>query len=257
MSHEGTGAEPGSIDALIARMGDLLRSFPPDDARRYFHSVYLRTTEAVRDELRSAHLGGFLDPDWVERWDVAFASLYLDALEAWTRDPATAPGPWAVAFRAPEERPDDPPLRHVLFGINAHVNYDLPQALLAVISDTQFDDSLVVQRRARDHEHIDAVLSSRVAAEDRSLEGKRTTLDTLLTPFNRLGTKRFLKEARQKVWRNARALSQARRAGPDAYATQLKELEALCAARVADLVAPGQVILKLAVRGFGVVLPGA
>jgi hypothetical protein len=238
-------------------MRDLLDTFPPDDARRYFHSVYLRTTEAVGEELRTASLGGFLDPEWVERWDVAFASLYLDAIDAWSRDPATAPGPWAVAFGAPAERPDDPPLRHVLFGINAHVNYDLPQALLAVISDAQFDDPLVVQRRARDHEHIDAVLSSRVAAEDRSLEGKRTTLDTVLTPLNRLGTKRFLKEARQKVWRNARALSQARRAGPDAYTARLKELEALCAARVADLVAPGQVILKLAVRGFGVVLPGA
>ena len=118
-------------------------------------------------------------------------------------------GARTVGGRLPRagERPDDPPLRHVLFGINAHVNYDLPQALLAVISDAQFDDPLVVQRRARDHEHIDAVLSSRVAAEDRSLEGKRTTLDRVLTPLNRLGTKRFLTEARQKVWRNARALS--------------------------------------------------
>ena len=254
---ENSAHGPGSIDALIARMQSVLDSFPPDDPRRHFHSVYLRTTQAVGEEVRSAALGGFLDPEWVERWDVAFASLYLDALDAWAQDPTTTPGPWAVAFRAPAERPDDPPLRHVLFGINAHVNYDLPQALLAVISDAQFDDPLVVQRRARDHEHIDAVLSSRVAAEDRSLEGKRTTLDVLLTPLNRLGTKRFLTEARQKVWRNARALSQARRTGPDTYAARLKELEGLAADRVADLVAPGQVILKLAVRGFGVVLPGA
>jgi hypothetical protein len=256
MPHD-EGTEPGSIDALIGRMRDLLEAFPPDDPRRYFHSVYLRTTEAVRDEIRTGHLGGFHDPGWVERWDVAFASLYLDALEAWTRDPATAPGPWAVAFRAPAERPDDPPLRHVLFGINAHVNYDLPQALLAVISDAQFDDPAVVLRRAGDHEHIDVVLSSRVAAEDRSLEGTRTTLDRILTPLNRLGTKRFLTEAREKVWRNARVLSKARRTGPGDYARRLQELEALCAARVADLVAPGQVILKLAVRGFGVVLPDA
>jgi hypothetical protein len=35
------------------------------------------------------------------------------------------------------------------------------------------------------------------------------------------------------------------------------ELDRLCAARAADLVAPGQVILKLARRGFGVTLPEA
>jgi hypothetical protein len=248
---------PESIADLLGRMRDIEAAFPPLDPLRHFHSVYTRTTQAVADEIRTAALGGFLDPEWVERWDVAFAQLYLRALDAWTNDRARTPGPWAVAFRAPAERPDAPPLRHVLFGINAHVNYDLPQALLAVISDGQFDDPLVVARRSRDHEHIDRVLGSRVADEDRSLEGSRTLVDRLLTPFNRLGTKRFLKEARQKVWRNARALSGARRAGADVYAARLRELEGLCAARVADLIAPGQVILKLARDGFGVLLPGA
>jgi hypothetical protein len=256
--HEDPAArDPESIDRLIERMQATLAAFPPRDPRRHFHSVYLRTTKAVAEEIRTAGLGGFVDPEWVERWDVAFAQRYLDALEAWSRDPATTPGPWAVAFRAPAERPDDPPLRHVLFGMNAHVNYDLPQALLAVISDEQFDDPLIVARRSRDHEHIDRVLASRVASEDRSLEGRRSLLDVLLTPLNRLGTKRFLTEARQKVWRNARALSLARRSGPDAYVTRLAELESLCAARVADLVAPGQVILKLARKGFGVLLSDA
>ena len=206
--------DPESIDRLIERMQAILAAFPPLDPRRHFHSVYLRTTQAVAEEIQTAGLGGFLDAVWVERWDVAFAQRYLDALEAWSGDPANTPGPWAVAFRAPAERPRDPPLRHVLFGMNAHVNYDLPQALLAVISDEQFDDPLIVARRSRDHEHIDLVLASRVASEDRSLEGRRSLLDVLLTPLNRLGTKRFLTEARQKVWRNARALSHARRSYP-------------------------------------------
>jgi hypothetical protein len=43
----------------------------------------------------------------------------------------------------------------------------------------------------------------------------------------------------------------------DAYATRLAELEHLAAARVADLMAPGQVVLKLAVKGFGVRLRDA
>jgi hypothetical protein len=257
MRDEPAAREPERIDRLIDRMQDILAAFPPFDPRRHFHAVYLRTTKAVAAEIKTAGLGGFLDPGWVERWDVAFAQRYLDALEAWSHDPAITPGPWAVAFRAPAERPNDPPLRHVLFGINAHVNYDLPQALLGVISDEQFDDPLIVARRSRDHEHIDRVLASRVASEDRSLEGRRSPLDVLLTPLNRLGTKRFLTEARQKVWRNARALSYARRAGPEAYVTRLAELEGLCAARVADLVAPGQVILKLARKGFGVLLSDA
>jgi hypothetical protein len=41
--------------------------------------------------------GGFRDPEWVERWDVAFADLYLDAVEA-AQAGRRPPEPWAVAF---------------------------------------------------------------------------------------------------------------------------------------------------------------
>ena len=74
---------------------------------------------------------------------------------------------------------------------------------------------------------IDVVLASPVAAEDVELRkvelpGQRTLLDRLLQRFKRLGTKRFLAEARTKVWANARILDTARRQrGDDAYAGTL------------------------------------
>jgi Family of unknown function (DUF5995) len=240
------------IEELIGRMAARLESLrATGDQRQYFHATYQRTTIAVAEELKR---GGFADPDWVERWDVVFADLYLDALEVALagREPAR---PWAIAFGA---RADLPVLRHVLLGMNAHINYDLPQALVAVITDEQFDDPVLMARREADHKVIDTVLATRVAAEDDELtaiSGPGTLLDRLLRPLNRLGTQRFLREAREKVWANAIALSQARRQGPDPYATVLAELEELSAAKVAALMAPGQVLLKLAATGFGVRLP--
>ena len=88
------------------------------------------------------------------------------------------------------------------------------------------------------------------------LSGPAPLLDRLLKPLSDLGTQRFLREARAKVWANAIALNQARGQGPDAYATRLAQLEELSAAKVTALQAPGQVLLKLAVTGFGVRLPG-
>ena len=61
--------------------------------------------------------------------------------------------------------------------------------------------------------------------------------------------------SRTKVWHNTVALQAARQDGSTAYADRLGELEVLSAARIADLLAPGQVLLRLAVAGFGVVLP--
>jgi hypothetical protein len=241
------------IEELIGRMAALLESLQASgDQRRYFHATYQRTTVAVAGELQR---GGFTDTDWVERWDIAFADLYLDALQAALAGHRPT-RPWDIAFSA---RADLPPLRHVLLGMNAHINYDLPQALLAVITDEQFDDAELLARRESDHRAIDAVLASRVAAEDGELtriSGAGSLLDRLLRPLNRLATQRFLREAREKVWANAIVLSRARRQGPDAYASVLAQLEELSAAKVAALQAPGQVVLKLAATGFGVRLPG-
>ena len=56
------------------------------------------------------------------------------------------------------------------------------------------------------------------------------------------------------MWANALTLDRARREGGDAYAAALRDLEALSRQRVVDLGQPGQIILRLARQGFGVVL---
>jgi hypothetical protein len=240
------------IDEVIERMTTLAKELRQDsDGRLAFHNTYLRTTEAVAQALRD---GFFADPGWVDRWDVAFARLYLDALDA-DRRGEPVPEPWAVAFRAAAAQPDLPAVRHVLLGMNAHINYDLPQALLAVITDAEFGDPQVRARREADHRKIDEVLSVRVGAEDAELqqmEPPATLQDRMLQPLNRMATRRFLRESREKVWANALELSKARAAGPDSYASRLAELERLSGARVADLERPGPVLLRLAARGFGV-----
>ena len=247
-----TGRSRPSIYAVVAGMQERLDQLPTALSHlQIFMATYQRTTRAVGDAVTG---GEFEDAGWVERWDVAFANLYLGAFDSERAGDERVPRPWRLAFSA---APDLPPLRHVLLGINAHVNYDLPQALLAVISDADFTDPVLMSRRRRDHERIDKVLASRVAAEDNELTagGGATLLDRLLTPLNRMGSKRFLREARQKVWHNTIELQQARVAGPQEYAVRLAELELLSAAKIADLLRPGQVLLRLAVAGFGVTLP--
>jgi len=243
---------PATIEGLLEEMQRLLASLPPErGTARDFLATYLRTTAAVAAAVRA---GAFEDPAWVERWDLVFAGLYLDALEAHLSGTSRPSRPWRLAFDA---APGLPPVLNVLLGVNAHINYDLPQALLAVIPDDDFSDPAVLAQRRRDHERIDAILSARVAAEDVELSSRsvRTLLDRALRPVNRWATRRFLKEARQKVWKNTLQLWQARVSGERVYATRLAELEVLSAAKIADLLAPGQVLVRLAVAGFGVSLP--
>ena len=242
------------VDALVARMEELLAPMEAaEDPARFFLGTYLRTTRAVGEAIDA---GLFEDPAWVTDWDVDFAGLYLDALEASRRDPASAPEPWRRAFGT---RAAARPEAHVLLGMNAHINFDLPQSLIRVIPAEDFADPEVLARRGRDHERIDEVLAGRVAAEDAALQAagsRRTVVDRLAAGLNRRAARVLLRESRRKVWANTTALHAARLRGPAALAARVAELEALSAARVTDLGRPGPVLLRLAVTGFGVTLRG-
>jgi hypothetical protein len=240
------------VAALVARMEELLRHLESGrEPGRYFLGTYLRTTRAVGAALDR---GVFEDPDWVAAWDVDFAVLYLDALEAYRKDADSVAAPWRLAFGAHTGlRPE----AHVLLGMNAHINFDLPQSLIGMIPPEDFTSPALLDLRRRDHERIDEVLASRVAEEDVALQragGRRTPLDRVLAPANRQASRLFLRESRRKVWANTRALHAARLQGAAAYAARLAELEEASAARVRDLRRPGPVLLRLAVRGFGVTL---
>jgi hypothetical protein len=241
-----------AVAALVQRMQGLLETLEGDgDPARFFLGTYLRTTEAVGTALTR---GRFEDPAWVAAWDVDFAGFYLDALEAHRKAPASVAAPWRLAFGAD---PGLPPEAHVLLGMNAHINYDLPQSLVAVIPPEDFASPSLLDRRRRDHERIDDVLAARVGEEDVALQragGRRTLLDRLLAPANRRASRLFLRESRRKVWANTTALHGARMSGAGAYAVRLADLEAVSADRVADLLRPGPVLLRLALHGFGVTL---
>jgi Family of unknown function (DUF5995) len=252
--HDATPEEPQdtsrNIEDLIAHMQILLGPMESDgDPRRCFLGTYLRTTRAVADELAS---GNFLDPAWVERWDVFFASLYLDALKTWNAN-GTPTEPWRVAFAADAALPV---LRHVLLGINAHINYDLPLSLLGVIDDAEFADPNVMAKRNQDHTHIDAVLLGRVGAEDEAItaaHGGKNTYERLKAPLERRATGRFLREARAKVWANTRLMAAARSRGDAAGLERLRaELARLSAAKLDELAQAREVLLHLWIRGFGV-----
>ncbi len=237
------------LEDVVAQLRHRSEDLPETLAhRRPFVETYARTTVAIDEEADAA---GFEDPTWVRAWGTTFAGYFVRAHDA-DRAGAAVTRPWRLAFDAPATLH---PLVHLLLGLNAHINFDLPQAMLDVLPATDLADPVLRARRQRDHERIDAVLGSRVSVEDGHLEGPRRRRDRLLTPANRLASRRFLRESRRSVWHNVLALHEAREEGPEAYAARVAELEVLCAARLADLLEPGQVLLRFAVKGFGVRLP--
>ena len=251
MSDRGAGrrGDPAVVVEVAAALQERLDALPPRAAHRAtFIAVYRRVTVAVADAVAD---GTFEDPTWVSAWDEVFAGQFLAAHDA---DLAghPVPRPWRLAFAAD---PAMHPLGHLLLAMNAHINFDLPQAVLAVVDDADFADPAVLASRDRDHQRIDEVLFGRVGAEDEDLGWSLRHVDRLLAPVNRWATRRFLRESREKVWHNTAVLQRARAGTGSAYADGVADLDVLSSAKVAELLRPGPVLLRLAVQGFGVTLP--
>lgn len=113
---------PETIDDAILAMDRMVdRALENNDPRGYFTCVYRAVTVRIRDGIAA---GEFDDNERMERFDVLFARLYLDAATAHLDG---GPGPvhasWRVAFDAPTRW--TVALQHLLVGMNAHINVDL------------------------------------------------------------------------------------------------------------------------------------
>jgi len=239
------------IDGVVARMAERLDELERErSAARHFLATYRRVTVAVG---RAAAQGRVEDPAWLARWDVAFAQLYLQALDTWRQDPGAVPGPWREAFGAPG---DLEPYLHVLLGMNAHINYDMPQSLLQVVPEADRHDPVLMASRERDHHALDGVIVALVPQESRHLVRAASTapgvLDRLLLPLSRAASATLLRESREQVWANTRVLLRARATGAARLAAATARLEDLSTARVRDLLVPRHPLYHLARHGFGV-----
>jgi Family of unknown function (DUF5995) len=121
------GRFPRRIADVLALMRALEDALPPEDGVSWFLRLYRPVTEDVEASVASG--GRFSDPRCLRWLDVVFANLFFRALRDWGRAPAAVPRAWAPLFAA-RSRPRIAPIQFALAGMNAHINRDLPFALV-------------------------------------------------------------------------------------------------------------------------------
>jgi len=193
---------PARIDGVVERLRAIETALPERDGVRAFTSLYLAVTEAVDERVRP---GTFADPAFTRWLDVVFANLYLRALRAHVLGPKRPPRAWGALFEARSGR-GIAPIQFALAGMNAHINRDLPLALV----ETCRARRLVPLRGSAQHADfgaIDGLLAeteARVRADlARGLVGWADEalgeLDSVVAMWN-------VRRARAAAWVNAEAL---------------------------------------------------
>jgi hypothetical protein len=116
------------IDEVIQYLDRIIAEYREQRSRlAFFPALYRTVTLRVRSAIDT---GGFADGERMNRLDTAFANRYFAALAS-VRAGLPPPRCWRVAFGA-EFRSGTMILQHLLLGMNAHINFDLPIATVAV-----------------------------------------------------------------------------------------------------------------------------
>ena len=115
-----------SVDEAIARMKQIDASLPTADGVACFNRMYLGVTQNVKDHITQ---GFFADPDFLATLDVAFANIYFAAVDAMGGPADAFPEAWKPLLQDRSKR-GIYPLQFALSGMNAHINHDLPLAVV-------------------------------------------------------------------------------------------------------------------------------
>ncbi|MFD4910427.1 DUF5995 family protein, partial [Kitasatospora purpeofusca] len=182
------------IDDVVRRLRAIAAGLPPTDGVAVFNRMYLTVTEGVR-----TGLGGFADPSAVAELDVLFAGRYLlavDAVAAGRRPPAC----WRPLFEQRAD-PEVHPLQFALAGMNAHIQHDLP---LAVV-DTCRRLGREPEQLEGDYHRINGLLAEVETAVREQLMPGPDVLERLEPMTHRIGAW-SVGTAREAAWGSVRLL---------------------------------------------------
>jgi Family of unknown function (DUF5995) len=230
-------ARPTTVAEVVERLRTLADASHTDGVSA-FARLYLAVTEDVEANLAQAT---FQDPAFLTRLDVVFASLCFAALDAYGRDPASAPRAWVPLFEQRSQR-TIAPLQFALAGMNAHINHDLPVALVTTCTELKIELRVDSPEHA-DFEAVNALIAkaeARVKAQ--FLTGWVRVVDRLLHPFGRLedvAAMWNIRAARDAAWTNAETLW-ALRSSPTLSADFLRTLDRTVGLASRGLLVPTQ-----------------
>lgn len=112
------------------RIGEILDYFRQrENPLGYFAALYTKVAQQIEENVKK---GVFDDKDRLERLDVTFVNYYIHAMNcAVSGEPA--PAHWQLAIDA-AKKPEALVLEHLFLAMNAHINYDLSNAVHDAVS---------------------------------------------------------------------------------------------------------------------------
>ena len=190
------GAPVTSVAGAIAQMEAIEAALPAADGLACFNRMYLDVTRQVNSRLGQ---GFFADPAFMTDLDVAFANLYFAAAGA-AATPAAVPLAWRPLAEQRAAAGIEP-VQFALAGMNAHINHDLPVAM--VNTCTALGTSPEAGSHWADYQKVDQLLDAAEQSVRQSFESApELAVDRHLSAVASLVANWTINSSRDLAWNN-------------------------------------------------------
>jgi len=204
------GTPVAAIGDVVASMTAIDQALPPGDGISCFNKLYLGVTQNVLDAVGTTT---FADPAFLAALDVEFANLYFSALRRFDAGGSDVPRAWAPLFDARSER-TIAPIQFALAGMNAHINRDLPLALVTTFAARGLAPSGGCPQH-QDFEKVNALLATTERqVKDRYLDELMRKLDVVFAGVDDVVAIWSVARARDAAWTNGGVMWHLRGSGP-------------------------------------------
>ena len=186
-----------SVPGAIAQMQAIAAATAPGDGLACFNRMYLQVTQEVNSKLGQ---GYFADPGFMTALDVAFANLYFGAAAA-SAAPAAVPLAWRPLIEQRAAAGIEP-IQFALAGMNAHINHDLPVAVVSTC--TELATSPAAGTHLADYQKVDQLLDAAEQSIRQSFESApELAADHHLQAVGNLVASWTINSARDLAWNNS------------------------------------------------------
>jgi hypothetical protein len=186
------------------------QALPLADGVSCFNKLYLEVTKNV---LAGVGQATFADPPFLTALDVAFANLYFAALSAFEGGSPDTPRAWLPLFETRSSR-TVAPIQFALAGMNAHINRDLPVALV----DTFLAIGVAPREDSAQHgdfERVNALLATtEKEVKDLYFDKLALEIDAEFHGVDDLVAIWSVAAAREAAWTNGEVMWHLRSIGP-------------------------------------------
>jgi len=185
-----------SVADAIARMEAIDAALPAIDGVACFNRMYLVVIQQINSQISA---GFFADPVFMTQLDVTFANLYFAAAGA-LGDLAAVPPAW-LPLAERRDMAGIEPVQFALAGMNAHINHDLPLALVSTCEAlATWPDA---DPHFADYQKVDELLDGAEQAVRESFEtAAELAVDRHLAAVADLLGNWTINEARDLAWTN-------------------------------------------------------